>query len=177
MNIEGVNNILVVTGDPVPSAERDEIKTIFSFNSTLLANDISTLNESSFHTPFQICGALNVNARNFDHQLKRAQQKIQNGVTMFLTQPILTKEALENLKIAKATLPAKILGGIIPVVSYRNACFMNNEISGINVSQEIYQSLLGTFQRRICRACGSDISGYCPSNIRLCRWILSHYTI
>ena len=137
LNIEGVNNILVVTGDPVPSAERDEIKTIFSFNSTLLANYISTLNESSFHTPFQICGALNVNARNFDHQLKRAQQKIQNGVTMFLTQPILTKEALENLKIAKATLPAKILGGIIPVVSYRNACFMNNEISGINVSQEI----------------------------------------
>ena len=137
LNIEGVNNILVVTGDPVPSAERDEIKTIFSFNSSLLANYISTLNESSFQMPFQICGALNVNARNFDHQLQRAQQKIQNGVTMFLTQPILTKEALKNLKKAKEALPAKILGGIIPVVSYRNACFMNNEISGINVSQEI----------------------------------------
>ncbi|HEY5523784.1 MAG TPA: bifunctional homocysteine S-methyltransferase/methylenetetrahydrofolate reductase, partial [Clostridium sp.] len=63
--------------------------------------------------------------------------KIASGVSVFLTQPVLTKEAVENLKLAKKTLDAKILGGIIPVVSYRNACFMNNEISGIRVSEEI----------------------------------------
>lgn len=143
LNIEGVNNILVVTGDPVPSAERDEIKTIFSFNSTLLANYISTLNETSFQNPFQICGALNVNSRNFDLQLQRAQKKVENGISMFLTQPILTEQAFQNLKKAKTILPAKILGGIIPVVSHRNACFMNNEISGITVSQEIIDQYEG----------------------------------
>lgn len=137
LNIEGIQNLLVVTGDPVPSAERDEIKTIFSFNSALLANYISTLNQSAFHTPFQISAALNVNAKNFDAQLKRAEQKIKNGVTMFLTQPVFTEESMENIKRAKAVLPAKILGGIIPIVSHRNACFMNSEISGITVPQDI----------------------------------------
>jgi homocysteine S-methyltransferase len=43
------------------------------------------------------------------------------------------------LKKAREVLSAKILGGIIPIVSYRNACFMNNEISGINVSDEIIE--------------------------------------
>lgn len=137
LNIENINNVLVVTGDPIPSAERDEIKAMFSFNSSILANYIKTLNKDIFNTPFNIFGALNINATNFDSQLKHAKIKIENGVTMFLTQPVLTEQALLNLKKAKEILPAKILGGIIPVVSYKNACFMNNEISGITVSQDI----------------------------------------
>lgn len=54
-----------------------------------------------------------------------------------MTQPVLTKEAFENLRRAKSELNAKILGGIIPVVSERNAIFMNSEINGINVCDEI----------------------------------------
>lgn len=137
LNIEGINNVLVVTGDPVPTGQRDEIKGVFSFNSAILANYITNLNETVFASPFNICGALNVNARNFDSQLERAHRKIQNGITMFLTQPILSQAALENLKKARAELNARILGGILPVVSYKNACFMNNEISGISVSEDI----------------------------------------
>lgn len=139
LNIEGVNNVLVVTGDPIPSAQRDEIKGMFSFNSAILANYITNLNDTTFSSPFNICGALNLNVRNFNNQLVHAKKKIENGVTMFLTQPILTEQALENLKLARKELPAKILGGIIPIVSYRNACFMNNEISGINVSEKIIE--------------------------------------
>lgn len=143
LNIEGVEDVLVVTGDPVPSPLRDEIKTMFSFNSAILAKHISELNEEVFSSPFGICAALNVNARNFDAQLKHAQKKIDNGVTMLFTQPVLTEEAFENLKKAKETLQVKILGGIIPIVSHRNACFMNNEISGINVSQDIINQYEG----------------------------------
>lgn len=139
LSIEGINNVLVVTGDPIPSAQRDEIKAMFSFNSAVLANYITNLNDTTFTTPFNICGALNINARNFNSQLAQAKKKIENGVTMFLTQPIFTEAALENLKLARKELPAKILGGIIPIVSYKNACFMNNEISGITISEEIIE--------------------------------------
>lgn len=143
LSVEGVDNVLVVTGDPVPSPYRDEIKTMFSFNSSILAKHISELNEEVFSSPFSICGALNVNAKNFSAQLTHAQRKIDNGVTMFLTQPILTDQAYENLKKAKEVLQVKILGGIIPIVSHKNACFMNNEISGINVSQDIIKCYEG----------------------------------
>ncbi len=139
LNIEGINNVLVVTGDPIPTAHRDEIKGIFSFNSAILASYISSLNETVFSSPFNICAALNVNARNFGNQLQRAQKKLSHGVSMFLTQPVISEQAVENLKKAREELSAKILGGILPIVSYNNACFINNEISGISVADEIIE--------------------------------------
>ena len=138
LNVEGVDNVLIVTGDPIPTAERDEVKAVFNFNSRKLARFISDLNESELTNPFRVYGAMNLNARNFDVELRRAKEKLLYGVSGFLTQPVLTEKALDNLMLARAAMPdARILGGIIPVVSYRNACFMQSEVSGITVSEEI----------------------------------------
>lgn len=137
LSAEGVHNVLLVTGDPIPTEERSEVKSVFNFNSRKLARYVAGLNEKTLATPFRIFGALNVNARNFEVQLRLAGEKEENGVSGFLTQPVLSPEALENLKLARSTLKGKILGGIFPVVSHRNACFLNNEISGMHVSDEI----------------------------------------
>lgn len=139
LNIEDINHVLVVTGDPIPTTQRDEIKGVFNFNSALLAGYISSLNDTVFSSPFNICAALNVNARNFSSQLQRARKKIDSGVGMFLTQPVLSQQAVENLKTAREELPVRILGGILPLVSHRNACFVENEISGISVAPEIIE--------------------------------------
>lgn len=157
LNVEGVDNVLVITGDPIPSAERDEVKSVFNFNSRKLAGFVRQLNETELDHPFQVYGALNVNARNFEVELKRAKQKVEAGVCGFLTQPVLTSEAFENLKRAHGELNAKILGGIIPVVSYRNACFMQSEISGINVSEEIIE-LYKDKDRSECEKLAVDLS-------------------
>lgn len=137
LSAENVNNVLIITGDPIPTAERDEIKSVFNFNSRMLARYISSLNDSELVTPFYICGALNINALNFDVQLRLAQEKIAGGVQMLLTQPVLSQQAYDNLLRAKQELPVKILAGIMPVMSHRNAMFMNNEVAGITVCQEI----------------------------------------
>ncbi len=140
LNVEGVNNVLTVTGDPVPAEQRQEVKTVFSYNSAVLAKHINTLNDTTFtENPFMVSGALNINAVNFDSQIRHAQKKIENGVSVLFTQPVMTKEGLENLKRARRELPVKILGGLIPVVSYRNACFMEHEIAGIRVDERIME--------------------------------------
>lgn len=143
LSAEGVHNVLTVTGDPIPSADRDEVKSVFNFNSRMLARYITGLGETVLTTPFRVFGALNLNARNFSVQLQLAQKKEENGMVGFLTQPVLTAQALENLKLAHETLHGKILGGIIPVVSQRNALFMNSEVSGITVDQEIIDRYAG----------------------------------
>lgn len=155
--MEGVHSVLIVTGDPVPSAERDSVKSVYNFNSRMLAAYISGLNDTVFGTPFYICGALNVNARNFDVQLRLGAEKVKNGVKTFFTQPVLTEAAAENLKRAGGELDAKIMGGIMPVVSYRNACFMNNEISGIEVSEEIAERYRDK-PRDVCTRLAVEIS-------------------
>lgn len=139
LSMEGVRNVLTVTGDPVPSAERNEVKSVYQFNSRMLAGFIKSLNENEMEKPFRIYGALNVNAAKFDYQLKFAKEKEENGISGFLTQPVLTEAALENLKAARRSVKGKILGGIIPVVSSRNARFMNSEISGITVDEKIVE--------------------------------------
>jgi methionine synthase / methylenetetrahydrofolate reductase(NADPH) len=139
LNIEGINDVLIITGDPIPTAERDEIKRAHGFNAVKMANYITDLNKKIFNSPFNIYGALNVNDRNFEAQLKYAQKEVESGISVFLTQPVMTEKALENLIIAKERLDAKILGGIIPVVSYNNARFMNNEIPGIDISDDMIE--------------------------------------
>jgi homocysteine S-methyltransferase len=137
LSIEGVHNVLLITGDPVPTEDRSEVKSVFNFNSRKLARYVSSLNDQTLKSPFRVFGALNLNAHNFEMQLALAVEKEECGVSGFLTQPVLSQQALDNLKLARQTLKGKILGGIYPVVSHRNACFLNNEIAGIHVCDEI----------------------------------------
>ncbi len=134
---EGVHNVLAVTGDPIPSVDKDEVKSVYNFNSRMLASYITALGEDALPTPFRVFGALGVNAHNFAVQLRIAKEKEQNGVCGFFTQPILTPEAFENLKLARQELKGKLIGGIFPLVSHRNACFMNSEVSGVKVDKKI----------------------------------------
>ena len=137
LSAEGIHNVLTVTGDPIPTASRDEVKSVYNFNSRMLARYICGLGETVLDTPFRVFGALNLNARNFSVQLGLTKEKEENGMVGFLTQPVLTAQALENLKLARETLKGKLLGGIIPVVSQRNALFMNSEVAGITVDPQI----------------------------------------
>ena len=144
---EGVRELLAITGDPIPTAERDEVKNVYQFNSRKLAQYIVSLagEGREMPGPMTVFGALNLNARNFDVELRRAKEKLENGMSGFLTQPVLSAQAVENLKKARETLGAgaKILAGIMPVVSQRNAIFMENEINGIHVEDWIIEKFAG----------------------------------
>ena len=144
---EGVREVLAITGDPIPTAERDEVKNVYQFNSRKLAQYIVSLagEGREMSSPITVFGALNLNARNFEVELRRAAEKLENGMSGFLTQPVLSAQAVENLRKARQTLGerAKILAGIMPVVSQRNAIFMENEINGIHVDEAIIQKFEG----------------------------------
>lgn len=148
LSAEGVDNVLVVTGDPIPTANRDEVKSVYNFNSRLLAGYISALKESVLPPGFKTYGALNLNAHNFNVQLRLAKEKVEKGITALFTQPVLTPQAFENLKLARQTLDAKIVGGIFPIVSYRNALFINSEVSGILVDERVIRLYEGADRAR-----------------------------
>lgn len=156
---EGVREVLAITGDPIPTAERDEVKNVYQFNSRKLARYIHSLAGPGEALPgMTVFGALNLNARNFDVELRRAREKMDSGMAGFLTQPVLSEAAVDNLKAARAALPdAKILTGIIPVVSQRNALYMENEINGIHVDEAIIRRYEGA-DRAQGEALGLEIS-------------------
>ena len=158
---EGVREVLAITGDPIPTAERDEVKNVYQFNSRKLAQYIVSLagEGREIPSPMTVFGALNLNARNFEVELRRAGEKLENGMSGFLTQPVLSEQAVENLRRTRETLGerAKILAGIMPVVSQRNAIFMENEVNGIHVAEDIIEAFAG-LDREQGEALGLEIS-------------------
>ena len=174
LQIEGIRNVLVVTGDPIPSEDRQEVKGVFNFNSQILAGYIRDLNETMFTSPFMVFGALNLNAVNFEAELAKAKRKVTQGMEGFLTQPVHSRQALFNLKRARKELQAYILGGVLPIVSHRNAVYMNNEISGIEVDEEIVAMYEGT-TRKEAQKLAVDIS--CKTMDEMRPYIDGYYLI
>ena len=156
-NIEGISYVLAVTGDPAAEAFRGDAKSVFGFNSYQLISFISNLNDTIFAAaPYTICAALNTNAQNFDFELERAGNKLSRGAKCLITQPVFSRDDIRNLQKAKAALGCKILAGIMPLAGYKNALYMNNEVPGIVIPEDIVTRL-----KDKCAAEAKDISlGY-----------------
>lgn len=133
-HIEDIRNILAITGDPVSDASKVETKSVFNLNSFRLIELIKDMNEEVFKEDnILIGGALNLNVLNKEVEFNRMLKKIEKGANFFLTQPIYNDDAVEFLKKVKERTNVKILAGLLPVVSYRNAIFLNNELPGVTI--------------------------------------------
>ena len=168
LSMENVHNVLVVTGDPIPTGDRGSVKSVYQFNSRVLAKFIRGLGESGEAEPFFVCGGLNINAVRFDSELDRAKEKMDCGVSAFLTQPVLSEQATLHLERAMDELRgAKLIGGLFPVVSEKNARFLQSEVHGITVDEAVVRAYAGLDRAqgeemavRLCREAASRISPF-----------------
>jgi homocysteine S-methyltransferase len=143
LDMEDIRGVLLVTGDPVAREDRDSIRGVFQLTAQTLAQAVSDMAREGALNPFFLCGALNVNARNFDMEIRRARKKEESGIRAFLTQPISSTQAMENVKKARRELKGHLLAGLFPIVSYKNACFLQREVGGMTIDQEIIDSYQG----------------------------------
>lgn len=133
-----IRDMLLVTGDPVGPADKDNTKGVFDFNSIRMMEFLRDMNEEHFsREPICIGGALNQNSASLEVLKKRTEKKIKAGASFFLTQPMYDEESIARIAKIKEQLDTKILCGIMPLVSYRNAMFIKNEMPGIYVPDEI----------------------------------------
>ena len=133
-HIEHIRNVLAITGDPISDASKVETKSVFNLNSFRLMELIEDMNSEFFSEDnIFIVGALNLNVLNKEVEFNRMLKKIEKGAKFFLTQPVYDDEAIEFLKKIKERTNVKILAGLLPVVSYRNAVFLNNELPGVTI--------------------------------------------
>ena len=96
------------------------------------------MNEEQFEdTPISYGGAINQGRVNLDVEIGRVKKKMEAGATFFLTQPVSSKESAERVRQIKKETNARILCGIMPFVSLRNATFIKNEMTGIDVPDEV----------------------------------------
>lgn len=139
-SINGINNFLIITGDPIPVMARQVVKSVFNFDSVGLMRIADEMNSEALKdSPLTYGGAINQSRRRIESEIKRVQKKMEAGAEFFLTQPVFTAEDAERLRRVKEETGARILCGIMPLVSRKNALFMKNEISGVNVTDEVIE--------------------------------------
>ena len=110
---------------------------MFNFDAVGLMKIIQELNrEELAKDPITFGGALNPGRPNLEVEIKRTRRKMEHGAEFFLTQPIFTLEDADRVRRIKEETGARILCGIMPLVSLRNALFIKNEMVGIHVDDE-----------------------------------------
>lgn len=135
------------------------ITPVYDFNSVRLLSYIRRMNEEYFKDEPVACGgALNYGRKNIDVEIERMRKKCEAGAMFFLTQPIYSDDDIERIRYIKSKIDTKILCGILPLVSYRNAVFMKNEVTGIHVPEAIVERYDGTMSRECAEGVGIDIA-------------------
>ena len=80
--INDIHNFLIVTGDPIPSLARQNIKSVFNFDSVGLMQIAKDMNEETFtDMPIAYGGAINQGRRNIDVEIKRIKKKMDTGAS------------------------------------------------------------------------------------------------
>lgn len=136
--VNELKHFLIVTGDPVAKNDRSTITQVYDYNSIKFMGLLHEMNEDQFRQDRIVYGgALNYQGVGVDAIARRMQLKMEQGCSFFLTQPIYSDADVERIADLKERTGAKIIGGIMPLVSRKNALFIANQMPGMHVPQEV----------------------------------------
>jgi homocysteine S-methyltransferase len=148
----GIRNLIAITGDPPKLGNYPDATAVFDVDAIGLVNIINRLNHGldlagnpiGDPTGFLIGVGVNPGAINLDEEIRRLDWKIEAGAEYIVTQPVFDIRILERFlkRITHVRLP--LLCGIWPLISFRNAEFMNNEVPGASVPAEIMDRMRKT---------------------------------
>ncbi len=145
----GLHNLLIITGDPPKMGPYPDATAVFDIDSIGLTNMVNKLNHGldlgnnpiGRPTAFSIGVGVNPGSVNIEEEIRRFEWKVEAGAEYAITQPVFDIEQLRSFldRISHVRIP--IIAGIWPLVSYRNAEFLHNEVPGVNVTREILERM------------------------------------
>jgi methionine synthase / methylenetetrahydrofolate reductase(NADPH) len=170
----GLRNILIITGDPPKLGDYPDATAVFDVDSIGLTKVVTLLNRGldigknpiGAPTGFYKGVGLNPGAIDLEDELRRLAAKVEAGAEFAITQPVYDPRMYEKFlpRIEKFEIP--IIAGIWPLVSYKNAEFMNNEVPGASVPEEIMARMREVGSGEEARAEGIKIAGETLQQLR-----------
>lgn len=145
----GIDQILVITGDPSRFGDLPGATSVFDVTSFDLIRMIKQLNEGiSFSgrplkqkAQFVVGAAFNPNVRQLNKAIARLEKKVEAGADFIMTQPVYDAQAIQTIHEATKHIGIPVFIGIMPLTSQRNAEFLHNEVPGIKLSQEALERM------------------------------------
>jgi homocysteine S-methyltransferase len=162
----GLRNILAVTGDPPKLGDYPHATAVFDVDSVGLVQILSRLNRGldlagnaiGPALPFHIGVGVNPGATDFDAEMAKFERKVKAGAEYCLTQPVYEAQLLDRFLDAIEGIRIPVLVGILPLVSYRNAEFLHNEVPGMSVPADVRKRLRVAPSKQAAQQVGVDIA-------------------
>ncbi len=170
----GIENILVLTGDHPLSGDHPQAKPVFDLDSVQLLEIINTLqqgkdsagNELNGKPKFCVGAVVNPCADPLEPELIKMEKKITSGAQFFQTQGIFDIVRFNEFmtKVARYNIP--IIAGIILLKSGKMARYMNENVAGIYVPDNLIKEIDGSSDKKkksieIAVRMVNDIKGIC----------------
>lgn len=142
----GLNNVLLITGDPPKMGHYPEATPVFDVDSIGLIRFVTNLNRGvdfsdrpiKESTNFLIGCGFNPGAVDINLEVERFRHKVEAGAEFAFSQPVYDARLLENfLDLTKGIHRVPIFVGILPLASLRNAEFLHNEVPGMQIPKVI----------------------------------------
>ncbi len=144
-----IRNVLCLTGDAIPVGDHKEAKGVFELDSVQLLRTIrqmesgKDLGGNDLDGAVEFCAGAIVTpeANPIEPQLIKFEKKVEAGAEFIQTQAIYDLDHFSKFMDYARQFPVKILAGIVLLVSARMAKYMNENVPGIFVPQNLIDEL------------------------------------
>lgn len=146
-----VRNVLCLTGDSISVGDHKEAKAVFDLDSVQLLRMIRLMesgkdlggNELDGAVEFCAGAIVTPEADPIEPQLMKFEKKIEAGAEFFQTQAIYDLDRFREFMKYARQFDVKILAGLVLLVSAGMARYMNANVPGIFVPQELIDEMAG----------------------------------
>ena len=149
----GIRNLVIITGDPPKVGDYPEATAVYDLDAIGLLQMASNMNRGvdpagkplpGGKTSFLLATGLEPGAADLDKEIRRLERKKAAGAELIMTQPIFQTDLLETVLQRIEHLEMPVLVGVLPLVSYKNAEFLHNEVPGMQIPAEIRERMRKT---------------------------------
>ncbi len=145
----GINNVLCLTGDSIILGDHKAAKSVFDLDSSQLVATVRELEKGKDLGGNNLDGAVSFcagaivtpEADPLEPQLIKFEKKIEAGAEFIQTQAVYDLNRFKQFMDYARRFPVKVLAGIILLTSAPMARFMNKNIAGVNVPQELIDEI------------------------------------
>ena len=151
-HVLGIENVLAITGDLPSLGDHPQAKPVYDLDAVQLLNVIKRLNEGYDMAGNELKGKTNffpgavVNPgadteAAFELQLIKMEKKIAAGARFFQTQAVYDPDSFAKFMKRVEGFKIPILAGVIPLKSAGMARFMNRNVAGVFVPEELIDKM------------------------------------
>jgi 5,10-methylenetetrahydrofolate reductase len=145
----GIHNVLCLTGDSVILGDHKEAKGVFDMDSSQLLATIRRLekgkdlggNDLDGSVSFCAGAIVTPEANPLEPQLIKFEKKVEAGAEFIQTQAVYDLDNFKKFMEYAKQFPVKLLAGIILLTSAPMARFMNKNVAGVNVPQDLIDEM------------------------------------